>query len=142
KEIARFSRRLVTITRISEQQKNLSGMIEVMDLMPKGYTLDIYGGGTSEEVRYLEEMIKERSNSNVRFCGVARDVESVLKEYSVFLMTSHYEGFGQTIIEARSQGLPVIAYNTFDAASWVIKNGETGFLIQPYDKYSFKKAIL
>ena len=48
-------------------------------------------------------------------------------------MTSHYEGFGQTLIEARSQGLPLVVFNNFEAATWLIKQGENGFLINNND---------
>lgn len=125
--------RLVTICRIYESQKNLTGMLRVLDGLPDCYTLDIYGVGSEEEVKSLQELIK--GEERAAFKGLAVDVKETLRNYSLFLMTSRYEGFGQTLIEARSQGLPVVAYDTFDAASWIVKDGETGWLV-PYGNES------
>lgn len=135
----RLSKKLVTIARISEKDKNLLEMIDIVKGLESGYSLDIYGDGDKTEINKLNEKIKNKKN--IKYMGITKDVKSTLSKYSLFLMTSHYEGFGQTIIEARSQGLPVVAYNTFDSAPWVIKDNKTGILIKPYDIESFRKAI-
>lgn len=137
-EISTMSKKLVTICRIEEEQKNFSGMIEIMKLLPEEYSLDIYGDGAVEEVSRLKNKIA--NIDNIRYMGKTTDVASVLINYSIFIMTSNYEGFGQSLIEARSQGLPIIVYNTFDAARWIVRDGENGYLISPRrsDEYCSK----
>jgi glycosyltransferase involved in cell wall biosynthesis len=134
------SKKLVTIARIDEGQKNFSEMIRVIENLPSDYTLDIYGGGSREEVKNLEKLLI--NNKKVRYQGATSDVRSVLENYAVFLMTSRYEGFGQTLIEARSQGLPIVAYNTFDALTWVINDGVTGFAVNEGDRENFCQRIV
>src|SRR5690606_27135151 len=77
----------------------------------------------------------------IRFRGPVKEVDKVLRQYSVFIMTSHYEGFGQTLIEARSQGLPIVAFDTFDALSWIVRHGENGFRVTPGDHVDFALRI-
>lgn len=134
------SYRLVTISRIDEKQKNFSAMLDIFRKLPAEYTLDIYGDGTVAELESLKNKIK--SVPRVRFMGAAKDPSLVLRNYSVFLMTSRYEGFGQTLIEARSQGLPLVAYNTFDALSWIVHDGENGFCIPLGSSDEFAAAII
>lgn len=133
-----ISNKIVTICRIHEKQKNLSQMIEIMKDCPE-FDLDIYGVGSKSELLNLKQTI--RGQKNVSFKGAATDVAAILKEYALFVMTSHYEGYGQSLIEARSQGLPLILFNTFEAADTVVCNSKNGFLIRPYDLKDFIEKI-
>jgi glycosyltransferase involved in cell wall biosynthesis len=51
----------------------------------------------------------------------------------VFVMPTHFEGFGWVFIEAMAAGLPVIA-TRINAIPEMVNHGETGFLIQPGDR--------
>lgn len=134
-----LSKKLITIARIEEHSKNFTAMVKIIKLLPESYTLDIYGTGTSDEVDRLQLLIKNEPRIN--FCGVARNVDKILKQYSLFIMTSYYEGFGQTLIEARSQGLPLVAFGTFDALPFIIEDGFNGRIVEAFDCNSFAKAI-
>jgi glycosyltransferase involved in cell wall biosynthesis len=50
----------------------------------------------------------------------------------VFVMPTHFEGFGWVFIEAMAAGLPVIATN-INAIPEIVTHGETGFLIEKGD---------
>jgi glycosyltransferase involved in cell wall biosynthesis len=132
------SNKLVTICRISEEQKNFTAMIQIMAKIPE-MTLDIYGAGSIEEISSLESKISK--SKNIRFLGKTNDVAKTLSKYTLFMMTSHYEGYGQSLIEARSQGLPIVLFNTFDAAQSVVVDSKNGFLIEPFDQESFINSI-
>ena len=130
--------KLVTICRIAESQKNFTAMIEIVTQMPE-MTLDIYGAGSVEEVNQLKKKISDVPN--IRFLGKTNDVAKTLTEYSVFIMTSYYEGYGQSLIEARSQGLPIVLFNTFDAAQSVVIDSKNGFLVKAFENETFIEAI-
>ena len=51
----------------------------------------------------------------------------------VFIMPTHFEGFGWVFLEAMAAGLPVIATD-INAIPEMITHGETGFLIKPGDR--------
>ena len=104
--LAPYGKKLVTIARLDEKQKNLQEMARIVEGLPAGYSLDIYGDGSEEEVQLIKSLSKE--SDRISFLGPAVNIVEVLSKYSIFLMTSVYEGFGQTLIEARSQGLPVV----------------------------------
>jgi glycosyltransferase involved in cell wall biosynthesis len=135
------NRKLITIARINEGQKCFSQMLEIMEGLPNEYQLDIYGSGSDKEIQELNDRIRKTS-ANVFYCGSVTDVEKVLREHSIFIMTSNFEGFGQTLIEARSQGLPIILYNTFTAARWIVHDRENGYLVENKDVHSAVQSIL
>lgn len=134
------SKKLLTLARVFEDQKNFKAMVEVMGLLPTDYSLDIYGDGSEQEVSDLKTLIAD--DSRITYKGSSNKVEEIYKEYSLFLMTSRYEGFGQTLVEARSQGLPIILFDTFPAAKWIVRDGENGYLIPPYDIAAMSEKII
>lgn len=136
---ARCSKRLVTIARLEERQKNFKAMVEIFRLLPAGYTLDIYGDGDPHEIDTLIKLVADQPS--IFFRGPVKEVGAVLRQHAVFIMTSHYEGFGQTLIEARSQGLPIIAFDTFDALPWIVQNGRNGFTVSHGDVAGFAERI-
>ncbi|WP_370978059.1 glycosyltransferase [Agaribacterium sp. ZY112] len=133
------SKKLVAIARIDEEQKNFTAMVSIMRNLPSDFSLDIYGGGSASEVAALNKLVEPFDK--VRYMGVTVDVQETLSNYAVFIMTSHYEGFGQTLIEARSQGLPIVAFDTFDALSWIVDDGKSGFVVPAYDEALFVKKL-
>ena len=63
----------------------------------------------------------------------SREWLELYRQAHVFVMPTIFEGFGWVFIEAMSAGLPVIATN-INAIPEMVKEGETGFLIQPGDR--------
>jgi glycosyltransferase involved in cell wall biosynthesis len=60
---------------------------------------------------------------------------------SVFVMASHYETFGISVIEAMAFGLPVIATNVGGLPE-VVEDGVTGILVPPRDVEALSEAVL
>src|SRR5699024_7204064 len=139
KNTEKFSSIHVTIAKIREKVKNFCGLVDIFKNLPSYYSLEIYGDGPEEELNNLRKIIQPYNN--ITFMGVSTDVKKSLKRNAIFVMTSRHEGFGQTLIEARSQGLPIIAYNTFPAASWIVRDGKNGYLIEQGNIKEFVQKI-
>ena len=60
--------------------------------------------------------------------GTTTDVPSVLVKADIFAFPSAYEGFGLSLGEAMSMGLPAIGYKSCSAVNELIIDGETGIL--------------
>ena len=58
----------------------------------------------------------------------------------MFVLTSHWEGFGYVLIEAMLCGLPVVAFDTSSNPE-IVKHGETGYLIPAYDIDALAEAV-
>ena len=62
--------------------------------------------------------------------GTTDHVEDVYQKADIFAFPSAYEGFGLALVEAMSAGLPAVAFKECTSVNELIKNGETGFLVE------------
>lgn len=132
------NKKLIIIARIENRQKRIDLAIEAMKKLPD-FTLDIYGDGVHKEM--LEKMvIEEGLEERVFFRGKTTKIKEKLDEAGIFIMTSDYEGYGITNIEAMMRGLPIILRNTFESAPDIVQNN--GVLLEKeWDEDKFVEAV-
>ena len=66
----------------------------------------------------------------VRFCGYVDDVDHKIRDASIYVSTSNYEGISNSMIEALAMGIPTICTDCpVGGASLMIKNNVNGILI-------------
>ena len=70
----------------------------------------------------------------VKILPPVQDVERYYKSASVFMLTSHSEGFGMVLLEAISFGLPCISYDCPSGPRDIVENEVNGYLI-PMDDF-------
>lgn len=118
------NKKLIMIGRIDNNSKRFDLAIRAMKKL-QDFTLDIYGDVYNQkDMRLLQEIMEKEKITNVNFKGGTNKVQKRLDESGIFIMTSDYEGYPITLIEAIRRGLPVVLRNTFDsAADIVIDNG-------------------
>ena len=113
------NKNLVMIARLHNKTKRFDLVIDFMRRLPE-FTLNIYGDGIDKE--FLEDLIKKKKLQNVILHGGTNQVKEKLDEAGIFIMTSDFEGYPITLIEAMRRGLPIILRNTFDAAPDIVQN--------------------
>ena len=75
------------------------------------FSCDIYGRGSLEEE--LKKQIHDSGLQNhVRLKGFTHDKYNMLVDLDLFVLTSHYEGFGLVLLEAMSAKVPIVASNS------------------------------
>lgn len=91
----------------------------------------IYGDG--EDYNKLKTLIEERGLTNyVKLMGYTDDVNSVLKNLDIFVLTSRYEGIPYILLEAMNNSLPVISTDV-GGIKEIIKNDYNGILVKQGD---------
>ncbi len=73
---------------------------------------------------------KHHLEKQVLLCGATDEVEKVLKEGDIFAFPSAYEGFGMSMAEGMSMGLPAIGYKNCTAVNELIQDGVNGYLCE------------
>lgn len=81
--------------------------------------------GNGDEKGHLQQIAKKMGiEKNVAFIGWQDDLISYYKTADMFLLTSDYEGYGMTLIEAAASGCPIITTKVGIAKSDLFVNGE------------------
>lgn len=105
------------------------------------WILDIYGMG--DRTPYIS-LINELGIDEARchLYGSLTDVKDAYLNSSVFALPSRFEGFGLVIIEAMSCGVPVVAFDCENGPRNIIKNGENGCLVRPFDVDDYANSLI
>ena len=112
----------IVMTAAFRHEKDQDSVIRTLALLPPDYTLYLVGDGERRNV--LESLVHDLNlESRVHFLGVRNDVEKIYKSCDIFILSSHWEGFGLVVIEAMASGLPVIASNVNGLAQVVDRYG-------------------
>jgi glycosyltransferase involved in cell wall biosynthesis len=96
--------RLVAVGNLKEQ-KNYGFLINAFKGLPKNITLDIYGDGPLKPE--IAKLIEE-SGAPITLKGIRRDIQNVLPEYDLYVMSSHFEGHPIALLEAMACGMPAL----------------------------------
>ena len=97
-----------------EKQKNHSFLVHVFDEYYKqnpDAILVLAGNGILEEkIKNIVDTLP--CHNNVKFLGVRRDIDELMSGADLFIMTSFFEGFPVTAVEAETSGLPCLYSNS------------------------------
>ena len=135
---------LISVGRLSKE-KGYSDLIDVYYEVYKKYPdskLNIIGDG--EELENIQNKIKNyKLENNVILHGFRNReyINNLLKDSSIYLMTSYTESFGLVLLEAFSFGIPCIAYDSAEGAREIISDNYNGYLVQNRDKEKMVKRI-
>lgn len=106
----------------------LNSFKSLADFFPS-LKLKIAGSGPLKD--HLKALSKNLGLENrVEFCGYQKDMVAFLREIDIFVLSSHYEGFGLVLVEAMAAGIPVVATDVGGVGE-VVVDGQTGLVVPP-----------
>lgn len=134
---------LLFVGRLNKKVKGLSYLIKivkiVIDKKPE-FKLVIVGEGKGR--KYLENQIsKYKLEKNIDIVGYKKDVFKYYSKSKILISTSRWEGFGMSIVEAMSFGVPCISFENY-GPNEIIKTGVNGFLIEKFNVKKFADIII
>ncbi len=119
-------------------QKNFHRLLNIWKrIKNEEWSLVIIGDG--EERDNLRECIESNSIKNVTILPPTNELIVWYRKASLLLMTSRYEGLPMVLIESKSFGIPVIAFDCKTGPREIIK--DDGFLIDYDDDGTFLKHV-
>ncbi|MCY4021403.1 MAG: glycosyltransferase family 4 protein [Chloroflexi bacterium] len=101
--------------------------------------------GVDADGRYRDQILQAAKNNDllrdrIQYIGFRDDIEHVYAAADVVVCASEFESFGKANLEAMACGLPVVSSNRGGPAE-TVRQGETGFLIDPGDMDGFSRAV-
>lgn len=121
-------------------RKNHEVIIRALgELKDKDIYYLICGKGPLKET--LQDLAKELGvGLNVKFLGFRKDIAELIHASDISAFPSRIEGLGLAGIEAMAAGIPLVSSNVHGILDYV-KDGETGFAIDPDNVSGFAVAI-
>lgn len=126
------------------ERKGLDLLIEALRYVKSDFSLHIVGNGSEQEINALKT---KATNANVidsiHFCGFKQgnDLVEEYRKAQVFVLPTREDCFGLVLLEAMCAKVPIVTSKYADGAYDVVKDGENGFIIDPYDARQFGNAI-
>lgn len=136
-------KRIVTVGRLHEQ-KNQKLFVQAISNLSEQYSCfsaEIYGEGALKEK--LQKQIDESgSNLKISLMGAHSDVLDRIKDASIFVLTSDYEGMPNALMEAMALGIPCISTDCRPGgARELIDDSVSGYIVPCGDCELLKKRI-
>lgn len=143
KELSSFNGFKILMVAAFRAQKDHASLIRAMEYLPDEYRLFLAGGAeTHEDEKTLQscrDLVKTKSFENrVTFLGVREDIPQLLATCDVTVLSSHYEGFGLSAVEAMASGKVLIAS---DVESLTTLVGGAGLLFPQGDAEALATLI-
>ena len=135
KDYNESSKKILSVGRLS-YQKNFELLVEIAkEILPRnpGWSWDIYGQGDLKDL-LQERIVSYGLESRLTLKGQVGNLYELYNDYSMLVMTSRYEGFPMTLLEGMAFGLPLISFDILTGPNEIIRDGENGYLIDPFSK--------
>lgn len=143
-DITNKEKRILIVCRLHERQKRVTKALKIWESIADDpamseWQLDIVGDGPDAEM--YQSIIKDRDIPRVNLYG-HRDPQPYYRRAAIFMMTSDYEGFPMTILEAMQNGTVPIVFDTFPSLTDIISDCENGFTIKSDDYSDYESKLI
>jgi len=117
-----------------EKQKAQHLLVQLgAKLKEAGYQFQILIGGDGSLRDDLEKQVRVNELTDfIQLIGNVENVAEFMGRIDIFVLTSHWEGFGYVLAEAMAAGKPVVTFN-HSSNPEVVEDQKTGFLAIPGD---------
>jgi glycosyltransferase involved in cell wall biosynthesis len=126
-----------------ESQKDYETYLRAMQIVSnKNEKVRVLCVGDGSKKSELMELTRSLNISQITiFTGSRSDVPSILNALDIFVLSSHFEGFPNAIMEAMAAGLPVVASRVGGVPELVAHN-ITGLLVSPGNAEDLAESVL
>lgn len=131
--VGRLSERHKKITRILEAWKHVE-----LDKNYDNWKLQIIGDG--EDRKLYENIIQEDCLKRIEMLGFKQPLP-YYKKAKVFLMTSAFEGFPMTLVEAQQNGVALLVMDSYASLHEIVDDGSNGLLVKDGDVAEFTEKL-
>ena len=132
---------ILMASRLSEEKNiglAIKAMVEVVKKYPKTGIIIVGSGSEKNNLKFKIENLKLKDNIILE--PWSDDLVSYYKTADLFLLTSNYEGWGMTVVEAMACGCPVVMTDV-GCAGELVFNGESGLVAPVGDQAALVSAI-
>jgi glycosyltransferase involved in cell wall biosynthesis len=133
-------KKIIYMGRFDKVQKRVDRAVRIFKALHDKYpdwNLYLIGDGAQlAELKQLSEGV-----ATIHFCGNLADPREHLRDASILLLTSEFEGFGMVLTEALQFGVVPVSYASYSAIHDIIVDGSNGYAVAPFDQDLFIQRL-
>lgn len=134
---------ILSYGRLNDTIKDFTFLIEAFSnskVWEKEIYLVILGDG-KDKIMLQELAASKDCASQILFLPFTKEPFEIIKNARCVTLTSKYEGFPMVLVEALSQGTPVVSLNIISGPSEIVQNSVNGLLIDGRSLPLFSEAL-
>ncbi|NMO79577.1 glycosyltransferase [Niallia alba] len=126
--------KITYIGRLDNSVKQLDHSIEAIEELINsslfsGWEYQIFGSGPDKDK--IRKMIENKGLTNsISLKGTTAEIEKILSESDIVLLTSDFEGLPMSLIEGASCGVPLISYDSSSGIHDIIVDNFNGYIVE------------
>ncbi|MFV9551018.1 glycosyltransferase family 4 protein [Algibacter sp. PT7-4] len=121
---------------------NLLNIVQPILHKHKDWKLMLVGDSSNDGYDFLKELSETLKISNqVVFAGLRNDMQKIMSNCEIFVLSSRTEGLPMVLIEAMSQSMCCVAYNCVSGPSDIISHNINGILVENQNKDKMRKCL-
>lgn len=126
-----------------DRQKGFDLLLRAFDLIAARFpTWDLVIVGDGPERLALEQMVRDLGLAQrVVLVGRAGNVGDWYRRADLYVMSSRFEGFPNTLAEALAHGVPAVSFDCATGPSDIIRDGVDGLLVPPEEVERLSNAL-
>lgn len=136
------AKRILWLGRVSDHQKRADLILplwrQMAEVLPD-WTLDVVGDGPL--LPTIQTQAAAEDLPRIVFHG-RQPSQPFFEQVAIYLMTSDFEGFPNTLVEAQSQGAVPVVFDTYPMARWLVRSGESGVLVPAGDVEAMADQVI
>ncbi|HAS6628210.1 glycosyltransferase [Vibrio parahaemolyticus] len=133
---------VIYVGRLNLATKRLDDLLRIWSKVENkipNWKLLIIGSGPDETE--LKALSQDLNLNNVEFTGFV-EPHYYYRKAKIICMTSSVEGLPMVLVEAQSQGVIPIAYNSFKSLGDIVKDRDNGIVVPAFDSESFSEKLI
>lgn len=133
---------ILYVGRLDDKQKNIF-LIPVLwskiYMSLQDWELHVVGDGA--DAYQMRKIAEEYNLDRIYFHG--KDFpDSFYDKAKIFIMTSVFEGFGNTLIEAQMFGVVPVVFNSYSALKGILNDGKDAIFVNPFNLGVFAEKVV
>lgn len=138
---AQWTRPVVVAAGRLAEAKNYRLLIDAFAIVRRRMPARLFILGQGEQDAAIRDQVAAFGLSDdVVLCGFQGNPWKFIAKADVFALTSHYEGFGNVLIEAMACGVPVVATASAGTRD-IVRDGVDGLLVERHDAEAVATAL-
>ena len=131
--------KIIMVGRLASE-KGHDRLLKIFASLPNNFFLTIAGNGPLKK-DIEDDVYRLRIQNRVFMPGFIFDVNQLLTQHKLFVLTSYTEGFPNAVLEALAIGIPVVAFYV-GGITELIKPDFNGYIVEQGDLDGFRSCII